>query len=64
MLRHLCEELNGDDYIAVPFLDDGMTTDNTMEIGYITRRNNILSTVGEQYILHLKQYLNIGEEAE
>ncbi|MBR3356515.1 MAG: LysR family transcriptional regulator [Solobacterium sp.] len=60
----ICEELNGDDYIAVPFLDDGMTTDNTMEIGYITRRNNILSTVGEQYILHLKQYLNIGEEAE
>ena len=60
----ICEELNGDDYIAVPYLDDGMTSNSTMEIGYITRRNNILSAVGEQYVMHLKRYLGIPEESE
>ena len=52
----ICEELNGSDYIAVPFEDD---TDEAMEIGYITLKNMIMSRMGEIYIKEIKKYLNI-----
>ncbi len=51
----ICEELNGADYIAVPY--QAGDQDKTMEIGYITRRNSLISNVGERYILELKRYL-------
>jgi len=54
----ICEELNGDEYIAVPYADDANGGDQTMEIGYITRRNNVLSQAGERYIAEMKRYLN------
>ena len=54
----ICEELNGDEYIAVPYADDANGGDQTMEIGYITRRNNVLSQTGERYIAEMKRYLN------
>ena len=54
----ICEELNGSDYIAVPFEDD---TDEVMEIGYITLKNVILSEMADIYISELKKYLSIGE---
>ena len=53
----ICEELNGSDYIAVPFEDDGQSADSAMEIGYVTRKNVILSEMGEKYIQAIKQYL-------
>jgi len=53
----ICEELNGEDYIAVPYEPAGQDKSGTMEIGYITRRSSILSNVGERYILELKRYL-------
>ena len=53
----ICEELNGDDFIAVPFDDD---SDEQMEIGYITLKNVILSEMAEIYIREIKEYLNIG----
>ena len=47
----ICEELNGSDYRAVPFRNDGRFDDsqeeNQMEIGYVTRKNLIL------YKLHI-----------
>ena len=52
----ICEELNGSDYIAVPFDDD---TDEVMEIGYITLKNVILSEMADIYIKEIKKYLNI-----
>ena len=54
----ICQELNGDEYIAVPYADDANGGDQTMEIGYVTRRNNVLSQAGERYIAEMKRYLN------
>lgn len=53
----ICEELNGDDYVAVPFELDGAQESSVMEIGYITRRDSLLSTIGEQYIEEIHAYL-------
>ncbi len=57
----ICEELNGSDYIAIPFRDDQENPNSIMEIGYITRKNTILSRMGEIYVNKLKNYLNIEE---
>ncbi len=54
----ICEELNGDDYAAVPFVSDS-DEGSVMEIGYITLQNTALSPIGEQYVQELKEYLNI-----
>ena len=55
----ICEELNGSDYIAVPFRDDEQNPNSIMEIGYIVRKNTILSKMGELYIDKLKRYLKV-----
>ena len=55
----ICEELNGSDYVAVPFEGDEEDQDSVMEIGYITRKNMVLSEMGETYIEAIKKYLNI-----
>ena len=52
----ICEELNGPDYIAVPFVGEE-SAGTTMEIGYIARKNLILSKMGERYIHEIGQYL-------
>lgn len=56
----ICEELNGSDCIAVPFKDDEQNQNSAMEIGYITRKNTIVSKMGELYVVALKKYLNIS----
>lgn len=48
----ICEELNGSDYIAVP-----LETEEVMRIGYVTRKNVLLSQMGELYIEELKRYI-------
>ena len=53
----ICEELNGSDYIAVPF--ESGSDDDAMEIGYITLKNVILSEMAEVYIDEIKDYLGI-----
>ncbi|MDO5327330.1 MAG: LysR family transcriptional regulator [Clostridia bacterium] len=58
----ICEELNGDDYVTVPFQDQEIVSDQVMEIGFITRKNSIMSPVGERYIAEIKRYLQITEE--
>ena len=55
------EELNGNDYVAVPFQDDEQNPNSVMEIGYITRKNTLLSKMGVLYVEDLKKYLNISE---
>lgn len=49
----ICEELNGSDYKAIP-----LETEEIMKIGYVTRKNNILSDIGKKYIEEIKAYIN------
>ncbi len=53
----ICEELNGTDYLAVPFSYEEKAPDEIMEIGFITRKNSFLSDIGMLYIDKLKEYL-------
>lgn len=53
----ICEELNGGDYIAVPFDESDPNCTDTMEIGYITRKNTVLSKIGSIYIDEIIKYL-------
>ena len=55
----ICEELNGSDYIAVPFKDEDESINRIMEIGWITRKGFNLSTIGNKYIEEVKKYLKI-----
>ncbi|HBA49644.1 MAG TPA: LysR family transcriptional regulator [Lachnospiraceae bacterium] len=55
----ICEELNGNEFVAVPFQDDGQNRNSVMEIGYITRKNTIMSSLGERYIQAMKGYLGL-----
>ncbi len=60
----ICEELNGSDYVAIPFLPEEDQVGSKMEIGYITRKNNRLSNPATLYIEELKKYLEgKGERA-
>ena len=52
----ICQELNGDDYIAVPFKPDEDDVDDNMSIGYIIKKNQILSRMGNLYIEEIKNY--------
>lgn len=52
----ICEELNGDDYVAVPFKPDEGDEDDNMSIGYIVKKNQILSQMGTLYIEEIKNY--------
>ncbi|MBQ0039527.1 MAG: LysR family transcriptional regulator [Treponema sp.] len=54
----ICEELNGSDFVAVPFEADKENPNSKMEIGYITKKNIILSQTGEDYLKELKKYLS------
>ena len=57
----ICEELNGSDYIAVPYEADTDNPNSIMEVGYVVKNNAILSAMGERYIAEIKRYLGIGE---
>ena len=52
----ICNDLNGSEYAAIPIRDDL----SIMEIGYITRKNVILSEMGTVYIEKLRHFLNLG----
>lgn len=54
----ICEELNGSDFIAVPFEADENNPNSSMEIGYIIKKNNILSEIGKVFIEEVTSYLN------
>ena len=59
----ICEELNGDDYIAVPYEADDLNPNSVMEIGYIVRKNAVLSSIGERYLREIRKYLGLNDEA-
>ena len=52
----ICQELNGDDYVAVPYEADADNPNSVMEIGWISRKHTILSEIGQNYIRELEEY--------
>ncbi len=58
----ICEELNGEDYAAVPFDAGEDTAGSRMEIGYIIKKNMILSSMAELYVQELDRYLKQYQE--
>ncbi len=53
----ICEELNGGDYVAIPFKEDETNRNSIMEIGYIVKNKNMLSDIGKTYISEIEKYL-------
>ena len=58
----ICEELNGNEFTAVPFQDDEENRNSVMEIGYIIRKNTFPSRMGELYTEALKHCLKTESE--
>lgn len=58
----ICEELNGSDFIAVPFEAGEDAVGSRMEIGYIIKKNMILSSMGQLYIQEMEKYLKPLED--
>ncbi len=58
----ICEELNGSDYVAIPFQEENDKINRVMEIGYIIKKNFNLSSIGEKYIEEMKKYLGVEEK--
>ena len=54
------EKLSGDQFLVIPFKDDD-NIHSTMTIGYITKKNNVLSSMGRQFIDEVKRELAIRE---
>lgn len=57
----ICEELNGGDFLAVPFVSDNPGICR-MEIGYITKNGRQLSDLGRTYIGKINEYLGIQDK--
>ena len=47
----ICEDLNGSEYCAVK-----LDTDEKMTIGYISRKNSVLSEIAQKYVAELSKY--------
>ena len=58
----ICEELNGADYVAVPFEPGEDAVGKRMEIGYIAKKNLILSSMAQRYVDALDRYLRQYQE--
>jgi len=50
----ICNELNGDEYAAIPFEPDAENQTGHMEIGYIQKKYSTLSEIGEIYLGEIK----------
>lgn len=55
----ICEELNGPDFIAIPYEPDGNNPNSVMDVGYVVKNNAILSEPGQRYLDEIKRYLGI-----
>lgn len=56
----ISEELNGNGFVAVPYEDDEQNPNSLMDIGYITKKNILLSRMGEKYVEALKDCLGLN----
>ena len=52
------EKLSGDQFLVIPFKDNG-TEQSKMNIGYITKKNSVLSSMGKQFIDEVCRELKI-----
>ncbi len=52
----ICKELNGEDYISIPYQDDEDNPNANMRLGYICRKNANLSNIGVDYVTELQNY--------
>lgn len=50
-------DLNGDGYIVVPYCGDEENPNSVMEIGYVTKKNSVMSKMGEQFIEEIHKAL-------
>ena len=53
----ICEELNGTDYLAVPYREDKDNQNARMEIGYIQPKNTELDEIGQTFLREMERYL-------
>ena len=53
----ISEDLNGDSYVVVPFREDQVNKNTTMEIGYLLKKGSIPSQMAERYIGELRRCL-------
>lgn len=58
----ICEELNGTDFVVIPLEDESDSVCNNMEIGYIVKKDILLSSMGELYIREIERYLKESAE--
>ena len=58
----ICEELNGTDFVVIPLEDESDSVCNNMEIGYIVKKDILLSSMGELYIREIEWYLKESAE--
>ena len=58
----ICEELNGSDFVAVPYEPDNNNPNSVMEIGYIVKNNARLSGLGQRFLSEIRKYLGIEGE--
>ena len=56
----LWEEMNGSEYVVVPFREDSENKNSIMEIGFIRKKHGSLSEIGERYIEELKKSLALN----
>lgn len=53
----ICSELNGSDYVAIPFDSDKDNPNSSMDIGYIKKKNTELSDIGKVFVDKVTEYL-------
>ncbi len=54
------EKLSGDQFLVIPFRTDD-SVQSTMNIGYITKKNNELSSMGKRFLAEVRRELEIRE---
>ena len=54
----VCEELNGDDYKVIPFLEDNNNHNVVMNIGYIIKKGEVFNNIEKIYINEVKRILD------
>lgn len=53
----ICEELNGTDYVAVPYQGDEEHQNAVMEIGYIKKKDYLFNEIAEAFLEECRRYL-------
>ena len=50
-------DLNGDDYVVVPYEANVENPNSVMEIGWISRKHTVLSEIGTTYVKAMEKLL-------